>query len=138
MTAEAPVIHRWSAAHTVAVMVNRLAISTAIADRTRETVPPRRIEVIAGDNGVSVRTRVGSGHSGGVLNLTASLWMLRPPLPMRLRVRLLFENHASSVQEFLSRVLGSAWSSPDITARVRVTDKQIEVWFGGSDPRDVR
>jgi len=62
--------------------------------------------------------------------------MLRLPLPMRLRVRLLFENQATSIQAFLSRILGPAWSSPDIKARVRVTDKQIEVWFGSNDPRD--
>lgn len=98
--------------------------------------PPRRIEVIADHTGVTVRTRVGSGHSGGVLNLIASPWMLLLPLPMRLRARLLFENHATSVQEFLSRVLESAWSSPDAKARVRVTDEQIEVWFGGNDRRD--
>jgi hypothetical protein len=110
-------------------------MSTAIADRIRETVPARRIEVITDDSGVTVRTRADSGRSGGVLNLTVSLWMLRLPLPMRLRVRLLFENHAASVQEFLSRVLGSPWASPDVKARVRVTDERIEVWFGGSDLR---
>jgi hypothetical protein len=117
-------------------VANRLAISTAIADRIRETVPPQRIEVITDDNAVTVSTRAGSGHSGGVLHLTASLWMLRAPLPMRLRLRLLFENHAASVQEFLSRALGSPWSSPAIKAHVRVTDDQINVWFGGNDPRD--
>ena len=117
-------------------MADRLAISTAIAQRIREMVPPRRMEVIADHTGVTVRTRIGSGHSGGVLNLIASPWMLLLPLPMRLRARLLFENHATSVQEFLSRVLGSTWSSPDAKARVRVTGEQNEVWFGGNDRRD--
>lgn len=114
------------------VSVDTSRLAAALADAYGEVLPAKGFKVTVDGDRLSVKAVPPSRHAGSV-HSEPGLLTLALPLPKPLRLRIFFENEASSLKEFVSRVEGRDWPAPDATPHVLVTDDEIRVWYGAAD-----
>ena len=103
----------------------------ALVERIGEIAPPDfEVTTVADGRLLVIR---GLGPRAGSSSTSWPGMFLRMPLPASLRLRILFENVASGVQEFFAEATGQSWPAAGASPHVRVTDTDVHVWYGDSD-----
>jgi hypothetical protein len=103
----------------------------ALVERIGEIAPPDfEVTTVADGHLLVIR---GIGPRAGSSSTSSPGMFVRLPLPASLRLRILFENVASGVQEFFEQAAGQPWPAAGASPQVRVTDTEVHVWYGDND-----
>ena len=101
----------------------------ALAARYREILPEGEFEVEVREDGPQVRALPAAGALAGSTSSGFPFVVALLPLPRTLRLRLLFENDAKALMDFVSSVKERAWPFEDATIVVDVTEQQVAVAY---------
>ncbi len=103
----------------------------ALIERIGEIAPPNFEATTVADG--YLLTISGLGPRAGASSLSWPGLFLCLPSPPSMRLKVLFENVASGVQEFFEEATGQPWPAVGASPHVRVTDTEVHVWYGDSD-----
>jgi hypothetical protein len=105
-------------------------ISKAIVDCISDVVPDGEFILTVSGRVIGV-VGVGARRGNSFRTHPFLVWLL--PVPATRRLSIIFGSLSKDLQRFLSRVTGRPWPVEGATPHVRITDREIRVWWGSVD-----